>query len=278
MYTVIGLGGVACRVAKNFAEYPQYNVVCVDDQDSDWKHQCKIKPQQRVEDYESNFKGLPQAIKKQIKDDVIFVVCGSSRVASLSLRLLEQVKNKNISIIYIRPETDLLDNSELMQERMIFSVLQEYTRSGLFNEIYLTSNSQMDTLIKDASIKEYYPTMNSMIASVFHMIKVFENQEKVVSNLSTINQARRVCTLGILDMEKNEENLFFPIDMRMDNRLYYGISKDTLDSDKNLQRSIIRYIKDKNTELSKYSYSVNETQYNWDFCYIKTFSSKVQDF
>ena len=171
-----------------------------------------------------------------------------------------------------------MDSSESAQEKVIFSVLQEYARSGLFEKIYLTSNEKMDTLIEDASIKEYYPTMNKMIASVFHMMMVFDHQDAVVSNFSETNEARRVCTLGILNMENGTETRFFPFEDVMDTKLYYGISKDTLSNDRNLQRNIIKLIKDKNEELCKYSYGVYETQYDWDFCYTKYFSSKVQEF
>jgi len=278
MYTVIGVGGVGCKVAKCFSAYGQYNILCVDDAPTGWKDQVLVPRQKRSEDYEESFKGLSKAKKDKIKDNVVVVLSGASLVSSISLRLLHQLRDKSITVLCIRPEKDLMDVTKSAQERVIFSVLQEYTRSGLFERIYLTSNSEIDKLVEDASIKEYYPAINKMIASVFHMIMVFDHQEAVVSNFSEINEARRVCTLGILNIEDGSETKFFSCDNIMDTRLYYGISKDTLNSDKNLQRNIIKLIKDKNEELCKYSYGVYETQYDWDFCYTKYFSSKVQDF
>tara|TARA_R110001583_G_scaffold15480_23_gene63675 strand:- start:612 stop:1448 length:837 start_codon:yes stop_codon:yes gene_type:complete len=278
MYTVIGIGGVGCKVAKCFSAYGQYNILCVDDAPTGWKDQVLVPRQKTPEDYEESFKGLTKAKKDGIKDKVIVVLTGASLVSSISLRLLHQLRDKSITVLCIRPEKDLMDVTKSAQEKVIFSVLQEYTRSGLFERIYLTSNSEIDKLVEDASIKEYYPAINKMIASVFHMIMVFDHQEAVVSNFSEINEARRVCTLGILNIEDGSETKFFPCDNIMDTRLYYGISKDTLNSDKNLQRKIIKLIKDKNEELCKYSYGVYETQYDWDFCYTKYFSSKVQDF
>jgi hypothetical protein len=278
MYTVIGVGGVGCKVAKCFSAYEQYNILCVDDDPTGWKDQVLVPKQKRPEDYEESFKGLTKAKKDKIKDNVVVVLSGASIVSSISLRLLHQLRDKSITVLCIRPEKDLMDVTKSAQEKVIFSVLQEYTRSGLFERIYLTSNSEIDKLVEDASIKEYYPAINKMIVSVFHMIMVFDHQEAVVSNFSEINEARRVCTLGILNIEDGSETKFFSCDNIMDTRLYYGISKDTLNSDKNLQRNIIKLIKDKNEELCKYSYGVYETQYNWDFCYTKYFSSKVQDF
>tara|TARA_B100001248_G_C27385202_1_gene459247 strand:- start:1598 stop:2434 length:837 start_codon:yes stop_codon:yes gene_type:complete len=278
VYSVIGIGGVGCRIAKCFSEYPQYNVICVDDQSSGIKDQIIVPKQKTSEEYEESFKNLTKAKKDKIKDNVVVVLCGASLVSSIALRLLYQIRNKNITVICVRPEQDLMGDTKQSQEKVIYSVLQEYTRSGIFDRIYLTSNSQMDSLVEDASIKEYYPAINKMIASVFHMVMVFDHQDPVISNFSNTNEARRICTLGILDIEKSTETLFFPFEDAMETRLYYGISKETLKSDKSLQRNIIKLIKDKNKELCKYSYGVYETQYDWDFCYTKYFSSKVQDF
>jgi hypothetical protein len=278
MYTVIGLGGVGCRVAKCFDQYPQYDVVCVDDEPMDWKDKIVVRKQNSPEEYEENFKTIPKRIKDKIKEDVIFVLSGSSLVSSIALKFLYQIRSKSVTVLCVRPESDLLDQTESMHERMVFSILQEYARSGLFKNIYLTSNESSDSLIENASIKEYYPAMNNLIASVFHMVMVFDHQDPEVSNFSIINESRRVCTLGVLDIKSQSESLFFPFEGSMDTRLYYGISKQTLAEDQNLQRDIIKLIKDKNQELCKYSYGVYETQYESDFCYIKTYSSKVQDF
>tara|TARA_Y100001938_G_C8046214_1_gene409044 strand:+ start:359 stop:1195 length:837 start_codon:yes stop_codon:yes gene_type:complete len=278
VYTVIGLGGVGCRVAKCFSEYPQYNIVCIDDVNSDWKDQMVVRKQPTPEMYEESFTSLTKKVKQKIKEEIIFVLSGSSDVSAIALRILQELKRKKVTILYVRPEIDLLDQTSALQERVIYSVLQEYTRSGLFEKMYLTNNSTMDSMVVDAGVRDYYPTINNLIASCLHMVNVFDHGESIVGNFSKINVARRVCTLGILNMESGEESLFSPFEDAMNTRLYYGISKDSLNNDKNLQRNIIRLIKDKSQDLCKYSYGVYETQYETDFCYIKTYSSKVQEF
>ena len=136
MYTVIGFGGVGCRIAKCFDHYSQYNTICVDNSELDWKDKWVIGKESTPEDYENNFKTIPKRIKDKIKDDVVFVLSGSGSVSSGALRFLYQIRDKNVSILYVRPELDLLDQKQTMQERMVFSVLQEYTRSGIFRNIY----------------------------------------------------------------------------------------------------------------------------------------------
>ena len=117
MYTVIGLGGVGCRVAKCFDRYDQYNVVCVDDEAIDWKDKIVVKKQQTPEAYEESFKTVPKRIKDNIKDNVIFILSGSSMVSAVALKFLYQIRDKSITILCIRPEPDLLDSTESMQER-----------------------------------------------------------------------------------------------------------------------------------------------------------------
>jgi len=278
MYTVIGMGGVGCRVAKCFEKYPQYNIVCVDDEKTGQKDEIVIKKQSTPEAYEELFKTIPKRIKDKVKQDIILVLSGSSSVCSIALKFLYQIRDRNITILCVRPELDLLDDNKKKQEKVVFSVMQEYARSGLFKEAIVVDNSSMDLMIENASIKEYYPTMNNLITDVFHMIMVFDHQEPEVTNFSDINRARRVCSLGVLDIPTGTESVFYPMEESMDKRLYYGISKSSLDEDRSLQRNIISLIKDKNQEFCKYSYGVYETQYDSDFCYMKIYSSKVQDF
>ena len=112
MYTVIGVGGVGIKVAKNFEKFPQYNVVCLDDQDTGHEHQIVLEKQKKPELYEESFKRLPSPIKKVIKDKVICVVSGASLVSSVILRFLYELRDKQITIMYIRPETDLLNDTK----------------------------------------------------------------------------------------------------------------------------------------------------------------------
>jgi len=278
MYTVIGVGGIGIEVAKNFSNFPQYNLIYVDDEKHNFTDQHTITKQKRPELYEDAFKALKPALKKKVKDKVICVLSGASAVSSIALKLLYGIREKDISILYIKPETALLSDKKRMQDKVIFSVLQEYTRSGLFEDMFLISSESMDALVEDASISDYYTSMNSMIVNAFHMIKVFDNQPAEASNFSEVLETRRIYSIGLLEQKSGDEKLFFPIDTPLDKRLYFGITEENINNDKNLQRNIIKLIKDKNEEFCKYSYGVYKTQYDSDFCYMKIYTSKVQDF
>jgi len=278
MYTVIGIGGIGIEVAKNFSNFPQYNIIYVDDEKHNFADQHTMAKQKKPELYEEVFKSLKPALKKKVKDKVVCVLSGASAVSSITLKLLYGLRGKEISIIYIKPETDLLSDQKRMQDKTIFSILQEYTRSGLFEDMLLVANSSLDSLVEDASISDYYINMNSTVVNAFHMIKVFDNQSPEASNFSDILETRRIYSLGLLDQKSGKEKLFFPVDIPLNKRLYFGITEENINNDKNLLRNIIKLIKDKNEEFCKYSYGVYKTQYDSDFCYMKIYTSKVQDF
>ena len=64
MYTVIGVGGIGIEVAKNFSNFPQYNLIYVDDEKHNFTDQHTIAKQKRPELYEDAFKALKPALKK----------------------------------------------------------------------------------------------------------------------------------------------------------------------------------------------------------------------
>ena len=57
------------------------------------------------------------------------------------INVLEKIKDRNINILYVRPDVELLTGMRFSQEKVTFNVLQEYARSGLFKNIVLVHNN-----------------------------------------------------------------------------------------------------------------------------------------
>ena len=100
MYSVIGLGGVGCKIGKLFSKYPQYNIVGIDDEESGLKDHVVIPKREKFEDYETHYKPVLRTLKKKIKNDVIFVLSGASAVSAVALRVLQEIKDKNRTYVY----------------------------------------------------------------------------------------------------------------------------------------------------------------------------------
>ena len=139
---IIGLGSAGCGVADALSKYPQYKIFKIDvDIEGD---QCyNIPILETAEEYENHKFPKIHKFFKGMEGKTFFVVGGSGKISCCSLRILEKIKNLPISIIYIKPDYDLLNKVQKMQDRVVFGVLQEYARSGVFDEIYLISNSRL---------------------------------------------------------------------------------------------------------------------------------------
>ena len=276
---IIGLGQAGCAIAEKFKQYPQYNVFKIDVGLKG--KQCFDMPlQPHPEQYEENCPILKlRAFLKGIKGDVLFIgSCGS--ISGSNLRILEQLskgKKCKISVLYIKPERDLLSEQQLLQENLIFGVWQEYARSGVFEGIYLVSNSEVSTVIGDVPVREYYERINQTIASAFHLINVFEHSEPIMHTFASPIASTRLLTLGVVDIDTGDENLFFPLEMVRDKKYYYAIPEKILDEDTKLLKNIKAQVKEKNIpEQAKATYGIFSTKYEQSFAFCVARASMIQ--
>ena len=272
---IIGLGDCGCRIAKEFSKYPQYTSWCINT-DGEWgENFLKIKKQKSHEDYEKK----PPRVKKffsGMKGDVLFVLGGSGTISGASLRILEQIKKNRISILYIKPDIELLSGVKKLQERVVYNVLQEYARSAVFERMYIVENTSVEDIAGEVPIIGYNDLINSIIVSNFHMINVFQNSKPVVSTSSDPIGHARISTIGMLDMKEKKENMFFSLDIPIEKCYYYGINEEKLRSDGKLLRNITDQVKEKTSDKVKVSYAIHSTSYKEDYVYVVFHSSKIQ--
>lgn len=276
---IIGLGQAGCAIAEKFKQYPQYNVFKID-VGLKGKQSFDMPYQSHPEEYEENCPILKlRAFLKGVKGDVLFIgSCGS--ISGSNLRILEQlIKSKrcNISVLYIKPERELLSQQQLLQENLVFGVWQEYARSGVFDCIYLVSNLEVSSIVGDVPVREYYERINETIASTFHLINVFKHSKPIMHTFADPIISTRLLTLGIVDIKTGEESLFFPLEMVRDKKYYYAIPEKVLDEDIKLLKNIKAQVREKNIpEQAKATYGIFSTKYEQSFAFCVARASMVQ--
>ena len=277
MDTIIGLGAAGCNIAKFFSQYPEYKCYLIDSEEHDYSNSLVLPKQKDPESYEQNCPMIWQFLKG-LTDDVYFVLSGSGATSGASLRLLEQIKDRTerISIFYIRPDTSLLSEIGKLQEKIVFNVLQEYVRSGVFLRMYLIDNCSLEKIVGDVSVIDYYSQLNEVLASAFHMINVFDHSKSVDDTFETPHGTARIMTIGITDLEKKEQNMFFSLDKTREIRYYFAITEDELKKDSGLFSKIKSFVKENNTEETKASYGIYSTKYERNFGYAVSYSSNIQ--
>tara|TARA_R110000824_G_scaffold7868_3_gene35516 strand:+ start:4102 stop:4941 length:840 start_codon:yes stop_codon:yes gene_type:complete len=272
---IIGLGSAGCGVADALSKYPQYKIFKIDvDIEGD---QCyNIPILETAEEYENHKFPKIHKFFKGMEGKTFFVVGGSGKISCCSLRILEKIKNLPISIIYIKPDYDLLNKVQKMQDRVVFGVLQEYARSGVFDEIYLISNSSLDSVLGGAPVIGYYEKLNEVFATTFHMINISNNTKPVIGKIEKPKTTNRIVTIGIFDAEKNEEKMFFSLDKPREKCYIYSISEDKLKTDSNLFNRLKTQIKSKTLKDLNVTYSIFSTDYEYDLGYIVERTSYIQ--
>jgi hypothetical protein len=272
----MGLGKAGCAIADCFSKFPQYQIYKFDT-DLAGENCFNIPKRKTHEAYEKNPLDFKKDLQK-ISGDVIFILCGAGSITGCALRLLEQLSDVSISVLYVEPDVSFLSETEAAQERVVKNVLQEYARSGVFERIYLVSNAQIEKSIGDIPIISYYDTINQAIVNTIHMVNVFSNSEPVLGTFTEPHEIARISTVGILNIEEGEEKWFYDLQLPRDVVYYYGISEEDLKTDGTLFKRIKEYVKDKIEEKINVSYGVYKTNYEQKYCYCVKHSSVVQSY
>ena len=87
----------------------------------------------------------------------------------------------------------------------------------------------------------------------------------------------RISTFGVVDSETDEESSFFSLDSPREKSYYFGVNEERLSTDGALLSKIKKHTQGASeSEHMRTSYAVYETQYEQDYIYFMSHSSKVQ--
>jgi|APSaa5957512535_1039671.scaffolds.fasta_scaffold00353_51 hypothetical protein len=274
---IIGLGAAGCNIADGFAQYPQYNVYKLDVGLTKGKGCYPIPESANVVGYEGdplNLKTFFRTLKKD--DEVLFIVCGAGKVSAATLKILEQIQRCKINILYVKPDRSLLSKEALLHERTAYYVLQEYARSGIFEKIYLVDNKKIEEVLDNVPVIGYYKRLNELIVDTIHMTNVFLNTKTVYNTPATALTTARVSTFGVVDIEKNEEKLFFPLDTINERCYIYAINKEQLETDGKLFTSLRERSAKMVGDETIVSVRIHSTDYTNNFGYLIANTSEIQ--
>ena len=272
---IVGLGDAGCNIAEAFAEYPQYKIYKIN-VDIEGKGCYNIPEFQTAEEYEAYNYPKIKSFFRGLKDETIFIIGGSGKISCGSLKILESIKNRDISILYIKPDTSMLDEESQMIERLVYNVMQEYTRSGVFDSMMIISNVEVDKVIGGAPVIGYFDKLNEMIVPTIHMINYFSKNKAVSGSIPKPKDTHRIYTVGLFDTKKNEEKLFFSLDNTRNKCYIYGVNEEKLKTDKNLMKTVKKQIDSKKEENLNVTYAIYPTEYEYDIGYVISRTPHIQ--
>ena len=264
---LIGIGNAGHNLVNAFSDYHTKISITT----KDFPKSCK-----KTEDYEQHCPDFSNRLK--FDDDECWVVlCGAGKVAGCTLRVLETIKNKKINIVYIYPDTTLCNSMQLKRNKVAYNVLQEYTRSGLFNRMYLFSNKNVLDIIGDQPITEMYTMINKQIANTIETLEWLKSQTPVMGSEHEAKNISRICTLSVGNMKKNEEKMLFSLDNVTEASYLYSVSKKQLEKDKDMLNNIKeRIMKDEKNNIIS-SFAIYPSEHNQSFFYSLKLTHYIQE-
>jgi hypothetical protein len=280
MISIIGIGTGASKIAKKFQDIPQYDVYLLNsDVKKNNKNEFQLEVFDNVEDYENN---LPNVEKffKNLKEHIQVFIVGSSKSSIYSLGILNQIKDKKIDIMYIKPDTELLSDLPIQLENLTFGVLQEYARSGNFNTFTVFSNENIEKTHLNINLKNYYSILNETIFSCVHYLNYFEHTEPHIGNVSKPRDINRIRSVGLLDMKSLEEKWLYMLDMPRELCYYLCINEERLEKEAGLHKKLVDILKEKpRNAFRKNSYAIYETKLqDFGFCVAHTNATQQNTF
>jgi hypothetical protein len=273
--TIIGLGNAGCNIAELFEGDEKYNVILID-KNIEGENCIPVKEQKTPEDYEKNAPSLSNYLDK-IGDRAFLIVGGSGMISGASLRILQQLKERELNIIYIRPQTNSLAGNNLLQEKLTFNVLQEYARSGIFKKIYLVSNPNVENILGDLPVIGYYQKINEYIFNCLNFILTNETTDGIFGNIATPKDIARICTVGVYDIKNNVENYLYNLQNISDKYFYFVFNEEKLKTDGSILKNIKSLVTAKAVDNCKVSFTIYSTKQEQDYCFIHAFSQRIQE-
>ena len=267
MINVIGLGNAGCEIAERFSQYPQYEVYKIDISLKKQKNCFSMPSRKIVEEYESKFPARILTALRKIQGDILFIVGGGGEVSSASLRILEAVSKNKIEVLYVKPDESIVTDDESILDKISSGILQQYARSGLFERLYLVSNSEIQRTVGNIPISKYYDTLNEIISSTIHMVNVYRNSKPTISSFPKDSDVCRICTIGIGEIEKMTDQMYFSLDNANEKRYYFAINKKELEESTTLLSKIKTRARQKDSNI-KGGFGIYPTEYKKSYIYI----------
>lgn len=279
MKNVLALGSAACNIVDSLKKYDTYKIYKIQNNETENKKQeYTIPDMSSPEEYEDLDVLKEIKFLKQIKDEVTFFVCGASRSSAMALRILESIHKRGvrIKVVYFQPEIDFLSDEQALQERAVKGILQQYARSGLFDDILLVSNKVLESFVGSINVLDYYKQINEVFCDSYHMLEVFKNTKPVMSTFSRIRESCRVKTMGVSTISC-EDRLFFPFKQEVEVLYYFGINEEKLKTEGNFFKSLTTSVRSRMSGETKAYFGIYPTEYESDYIYVEYFSPKIQE-
>jgi hypothetical protein len=269
---ILGIGKIGCSIADKFSAYPQYEVYKIATNIETTSNSFSIEGHTNPEQYDKN----PINPNFNIIGDLdVFLVADDVSIAS-TLRVIENYKQCKIRIFYIKPNYNFLSEIQKLTDKVVYNVLQEYTRSNKFDSMYIIDYDTVIQTMGKVPLTQVQTKFSETVCSTIHMINFLNHNEPVMSNYQQTPVTYCLNSIGIMNFDNAQENKLFCLDNVREKRYYYCINEQQLNTDGELFNLITNQINSKIEENVNVMYGVYPTQFQQNYCYVVYKSPYIQ--
>jgi hypothetical protein len=282
MDKVIGLGNFGCLVSEELSQRPEYRVYKINSGITE-RGSLSLPSGHSLDEYEEVIDQAETEIYlRSIKpgDEVLFIVEGGAPISGASLSILECIKDAKITILYIAPDRVLCSEAQKRDDKIVFNILQQYARSGVFESMYLASKPAIEILVGDVPISEFQQATSYFISYVVAMINYFNHTDPYLSTKITPPIGCRIRSFGVssLDETNRAVRLLFPLENITGIHFFYAVPTSQLESDNSLMKKIKEHVKMHQGDDLSSTFSVYSTTFDEMFVLCEASSPMIQTF
>jgi hypothetical protein len=279
MISVVGIGDFCSKLAIGLSNYNQYKTYTISEQKLS-TNSFIVESYNNAEEYEKKYCDFAwNTFIADSNTEISVIVDGSEAVSGIVLAFLEKFRDRKINIYYVKSDLDLVGKIEKLQHKVCFGILQEYARSGLFQNFVIFDKTKLENMLSNVSILEIEEEIATLINSTLHYINIYNNIKPMLSNNVSLSEISRISTFGLSEIGSLDINWFYDLENVEEIIYYFAINSDTLKKEKKLLQTIKNQIKEKQKENNtKISFSIYETKYNQNFVYCVGKTKFIQQF
>ena len=269
---IIGLGSAGCRISQCLSKYDAYKTFQIDNLDDWYKNFIMIEEQDSHESYEKNYKQLDI----EVEGPTTLILSGAGKITGTALRILEQLNNPSVGVMYIKPRLSDISDIQKTRNRVVSQILQQFARSGLLKEFLIIDNEKIEKLVKP-TIVDFWTPINKLIADTFHMVNVFKNTEPLLKGDNKVPPTAKISTLSLVDFENSAEELFYDLMAPRAKSYYFALTEAFIKENKNLLSDVRTFVSSKQEEKCDCAYSIFQTAYKENYAYGYHHATLIQE-
>lgn len=266
MISLLGIGNTGINVINKLSSYQKFNLLEIDENKN-------IKKQKTPEDYENNCPNFKKMFST-INNDIYVFLSAAGNISGVLLKTLEQLKIKNIYLILFLTEESMLTKTARLQQKIVLGVMQEYARSGLIVKLYIINNSNLETLLGEVSLDQYYDKLNEVFCYTFYNIMYFKNAKALFETKQEFSEIDRISTIGLYD-KNNNKNLFYNLSNIKKEQYYYSFSKEDIQKNGKLLQQVKKSLLSEESDILK-TFSIFESSNTDEYAFIESTTHIIQ--